>query len=67
MIDCDWNKRMNILTELMQLKPDGKMKKLQREALKYYPLYYTESIRAWMSFRIAFIAAERLNKIEGLI
>jgi len=65
-IDCDWGKRMVLLVELMQREPDKSMKKLQREAMKYYPLYYTQSIRAWMSWRIAFIAADKLNKQEGL-
>lgn len=67
MIDCDWGRRMNLLVELMQLSPNKRMKKLQREALKYYPLYYTESIRNWMSYKIGLHAAERLNRLEGLI
>jgi len=66
-IDCDWGRRMETLVELMQLCPHKSMKKLQREAMKYYPLYYTESKRAWMSVKTSFHAADILNKREGLL
>lgn len=64
--DVDWGKRMDLLVELMQLEPHKPMKKLQREALKYYPLYRDECIRAWMSWHVACKAADRLNKKEGI-
>lgn len=63
-VDCDWNKRMTLLVELMQLRPDKPMKKLQREAMKYYPLHYTASQRLWLSYKTAMHAADILNKKE---
>jgi len=66
-VDVDHAKRMELLVSLMRLEPDKSMKKLQREALKYYPLYYNNSIRMWMGSNIAMKAAEILNKEEGLI
>ena len=66
-VDVDHAKRMELLVSLMRLEPDKSMKKLQREALKYYPLYYNNSIRMWMGSYIAMKAAEILNKEEGLI
>jgi hypothetical protein len=65
-IDAGWHNRMELLIELMQLSPRKPMRKLQREALKYYPLYYTETQRKWMSFWTAQEAAHRLNEREGL-
>ncbi len=65
-LDCDWGRRMDMLVVLMQQNPKKKMKKLQAEALKYYPLYYNSSIRNWMSWRTANIAADHQNKREGL-
>lgn len=65
--DCDWGKRMDLLVDLMEIYPNGKMKDLQREAMKYWPLYYNHSIRKWMSSNTGSHAAERLNKKQGLI
>ena len=67
LFDADYNKRMELLVSLMRLDPHKSMKKLQREALKYYPLYYNNFIRLWMSSKTAGRAAEILNKEEGLI
>ena len=64
--DVDWGKRMELLLDLMHRSPHTKMRKLQWEALKYYPLYYVSSIRNWMSTAIAFKAADLLNEQEGL-
>lgn len=66
MIDSAYGQRMELLVELMQISPNKPMKKLQWEALKFYPLYYKESIRWWMGWRIAARAADILNKREGL-
>jgi hypothetical protein len=65
-IDSAWGERMALLVELMQLSPHKPMKKLQWEAMKYFPLYYTESQRSWMSSKTALKAAERLIKQEDL-
>lgn len=65
-IDCDWGRRMDMLLNLMQLCPDKPMIDLQREALKYFPLYHKENFKAWLSFKTAMAAAERLNQREGL-
>lgn len=51
--DTDYTRRLYLFAELLQRFPHRKTRKLQREALKYYPLYYTESVRRWMSSKIA--------------
>ncbi len=56
--DYDYGTRLRLLAELMEASPDKKVRDLQREALKYYPIYSTESIRHWMSIRTAFLAAD---------
>lgn len=66
MHDTAYLARMEFLVELMQLCPKKPMRKLQWEALKYYPLYYKANVRRWMSWRTAFRAADMLNKKEGL-
>jgi hypothetical protein len=45
------------------------MKKLQREALKYYPLQSTEAIRYWMSWRVGMKAADIANQrmLENIV
>jgi hypothetical protein len=65
-IDTDYSKRMELLTQLMNLNPHKPIKKLQREALKYYPLHYKESIRMWMGWRVAAQAADILNQQQGI-
>jgi hypothetical protein len=57
-VDADWHKRLNWLADLMIQDPDKMVRKLQWEALKYYPLHYKECIRGWMKMRIAFLAAD---------
>lgn len=66
MHDTAFLDRIELLLELMQIEPDKPMKKLQWEALKYYPLYYTANIRRWMSWKTASYAADLANKREGL-
>lgn len=60
-IDADFHKRLELLADLMEQDPNKKMRKLQREALKYYPLHYKECIRGWMKIRIGFLAADICN------
>lgn len=60
--DFDWGRRLRWLAELMTKNPDKAVRKLQWEALKYYPLASKEGIRGWMTMRIAFLAADILNK-----
>lgn len=66
MHDVDFHARLELLADLMKRSPNKRMKKLQWEALKYYPLYFTASIRHWMSARVASMAADILNKRENL-
>lgn len=60
-VDSDWHRRLHLLAELMVDNPTSNMKRLQREALKYYPLASTEAIRNWMSWYTAFAAADIAN------
>lgn len=64
--DTAFHNRVELLLELMELRPNKSMKKLQWEALKFYPLHYKASIRYWMSWKIAAYAADIKNKREGL-
>jgi hypothetical protein len=54
MFDSDYLDRMKLLYELAQKSPKKPMRKLQREALKYYPLYHVKNQRAWLSTDTAF-------------
>jgi len=65
-IDTDYHNRLDWLAELMLLNPKSRVKRLQREALKYYPLSSKEAIRNWMSWRTAFDAAEVANRMDVL-
>jgi hypothetical protein len=65
-IDTDYHNRLDWLAELMLQNPKSRVRRLQREALKYYPLSSKEAIRNWMSWRTAFAAAELANRMEGL-
>lgn len=60
--DVDYGSRLKLLSELMETDPDKPVKKLQREALKYYPLFNPHAIKHWLSYKVAFEAAEILNK-----
>ena len=61
-VDTEFHRRLELLAELMIASPNKRMKSLQWEALKYYPLYHRECIRSWMTMRIAFLAADIANK-----
>ena len=61
MSDVHHHDRLCLLAELMQMSPDKPVRKLQREALKAYPLTGTEAVRSWMSMRTAFAAADISN------
>jgi hypothetical protein len=65
-IDTDYHNRLDWLSQLIIDNPKSKIKKLQRESLKYYPLSSDQAIRNWMSWRTAFAAAELANRMEGL-
>ena len=60
-IDSDFHKRLELLADLMEVSPNKKVKTLQWEALKYYPLGGKEAIRNWMTMRVAFLAADIAN------
>jgi hypothetical protein len=59
--DTDRHVRLELLAELMLANPARRIKRLQREALKFYPLGSKEAIRHWMSWRTAFAAADIAN------
>jgi hypothetical protein len=61
-VDVDYHKRLTWLAELMLIDPKKPVKKLQKEALKYYPLSSKEAIRNWMSWKTAFAACDIANK-----
>ena len=65
-IDTDYHNRLDWLTELMLQNPKSRVRRLQRKALKYYPLSSKEAIRNWMSWRTAYAAAELANRMEEL-
>lgn len=54
MFDLDYWPRLELLYELAQVSPNKPMRKLQFEALKYYPLKHKENKRAWLSIKTAF-------------
>jgi len=60
--DYDFGRRLEWLAELMTLYPKKLVRKLQWEALKYYPLASQPGIRGWMTLRVAFMAADIANK-----
>ena len=66
MCDYDYGTRLRLLADLMHRSPNKPVRKLQREALKYYPLSGKEAIRNWMKIATAFDAAEVLNRRLGL-
>ena len=47
--DCGYSERMNWLIELIKLRGDREPRKLLKEALNMYPLYYTSTQRSWLS------------------
>lgn len=61
MIDADYHPRLKLLAELMEQNPESKVRDLQRECLKYYPLHYQATQRSWLGIRTAFAAADILN------
>ena len=65
-IDYDYNTRMGLLIELMELDSNKPVRKLLKECLSYYPLYYTSTQRHWLSIDTAFKAADIIQKRNGL-
>jgi len=61
--DAHFADRIRWLAELMIISPYKPMKKLQREALKLYPLYHKEANRHWLSWRTAFQASDVLERL----
>ena len=59
--DYEFRTRLEFLADLMEIGPDKPMRKLQREALKYYPVSSQELTRFWLSRRVAFLAADIVN------
>ena len=62
-VDVDYHKRLDWLAELMLLSPKKKVRDLQAEALKYYPLESTEAQRHWLSIETSFKAAGRATEL----
>jgi len=61
-IDTDYHNRLDWLAQLMIDNLKSKMKKLQRESLKYYSLSSAQAVRNWMSWRTSFAAADVADK-----
>ena len=61
-IDADYHRRAEFLATLMKQNPNTKMRKLQKEALRMYPVQSKELQRHLLSIRYAFYAADILNK-----
>ena len=59
--DYDYHHRLHLLAELMTAHPDGRMKKLQKTALREYPVASRELYRHCMSWDFAFKAAAIAN------
>ena len=60
--DYDYHSRLLCLAELMQAHPNGRMKKLQKTALRIYPVGSRELYRHCMSWRFALKAADIVNQ-----
>lgn len=65
-VDVDYQKRLDWLADLVLQNPKKRIRDLQRESLKYYPLGSQEAVRNWMSMKTAFAAADLANKKAGL-
>jgi hypothetical protein len=61
-VDTAYHDRLKLLAELMVLSPNKPMRKLQREALKYYPVDSKELQRHLLGISYAFKAADIANK-----
>jgi hypothetical protein len=60
--DYERGTRLAWLCELMEHSPNKPVRKLQWEALKYYPVASKELIRDWMKLKTAFQAADIMNR-----
>ena len=49
--DYGYSERMDWLIELIKLREGREPRKLLKEALNMYPLYYTNSQRQWLSMK----------------
>ena len=66
--DTGFSDRMNYLVDLM-LDPRNhhkSMKKLQWSAFRMYPMYSREALRWWMSSKVTMMAADWVNRREGI-
>lgn len=59
--DYDYNSRLMTLVDLCLAHPNNKMKKLQKTALRLYPVHSKELYRHCMSWNFAFKAADIAN------
>jgi hypothetical protein len=59
--DFERGHRLELLATFMEQSPKAKVRDLQREALKYYPVSNQELVRDWMKLKTAFAAAKILN------
>lgn len=64
--DFGYHDRLNLLADLMLENGDRPVRKLMREALKYYPLHSIEGQRHWLRMRTAFLAADVINTRLGV-
>ena len=68
--DFDWNTRMEYLLDIMELPgKDKPMRKLQKEALRVYPVSSQELARRWLSIstmiRAGDLSAKRIIDNQG--
>lgn len=65
--DYDYHQRLEALAELMLANPDYQMKTMQAQVLQEYPLQSEAAQAHWMSWDIAFKAAELANIKAGIL
>jgi len=61
--DHDYDARLKLLWELMEVSPEKPVRKLLRESLKYYPLKSIALQRYWLSMRTAFACCDRFDPL----
>jgi len=62
--DQDYDARLKLLWELMEVSPDKPVRKLLKESLKYYPLKSIALQRYWLSMRTAFACCDRFDPLN---
>ena len=63
MSDNDYDARLELLWDLMEVSPHKPVRKLLLESLKYYPLQSIFLQRHWLSMRTAFACCDRFDPL----